>query len=159
MSVIRPAEPRDACAIAAILNQIIRDTTITFNSVEKTEAEVADGIAQADAYFVAELDNAVVGYASFGPFRKGIGYEAVKEHSIGLHPDVRVAGIGSKLLENIEKSAKSMGVRNMVAGVSIENDAGLKFHAKHGYERVGHLPAIGQKFNRSIDLVLMQKTL
>jgi len=39
--MIRRATPSDAPAIAAIWNQAIRDTTITFNPVEKTDAEVA----------------------------------------------------------------------------------------------------------------------
>ena len=39
--MIRPAVPADAPAIAAIWNPMIRDTLVTFDSVEKTEAEIA----------------------------------------------------------------------------------------------------------------------
>lgn len=156
---IRPAEPKDAEAITCILNQIIRDTTITFNSVEKTPDDVAQSISDADAYFVAEADGQIVGYASFAPFRKGVGYGDVKEHSICIGQDARAKGLGSKLLFQIEETARQQGVMFMVAGVSGENEAGLQFHTKHGYTRTGHMPEIGQKFGRRLDLILMQKTL
>ena len=101
----------------------------------------------------------VLGFASFGPFRKGLGYARVKEHSICLAEGVRGAGLGARLLLALEDEARAKGVTHMIAGVSGENPAGQRFHARHGYERVGHLPEIGQKFGRRIDLVLMQKTL
>ena len=40
--MIRPAHAQDADGVAAIWNHYIRDTTVTFNPVEKTEAEVAE---------------------------------------------------------------------------------------------------------------------
>jgi L-amino acid N-acyltransferase YncA len=56
--MIRDARPTDAAAIAAIWNPIIRDTDITFNPVEKTEAEIAaliaDRQAAGHAFLVAE---------------------------------------------------------------------------------------------------------
>ncbi len=159
MTAIRPAQPRDAPAIAAIVNQIIRDTTITFNSVPKTPQDITDALIEADAYLVAETGGDVVGFASFGPFRTGIGYASVKEHSICLAPEARASGLGAALLGALENVAKAQGVTHMVAGVSGENPAGLKFHAKHGYDTVGQMPGIGHKFGRRLDLVLMQKTL
>lgn len=159
MTQIRPAEPRDAEAIAAILNQTIRDTTITFTNVEKTAADMAAAIPHADAFLVAEHHQTVIGYASLAPFRQGVGYAATKEHSIHLATQARGAGTGGKLLAALEKIARGQGVKHMVAGISGENAAAIGFHQKHGYMHTGRLPGIGQKFNRSIDLVLMQKTL
>ncbi len=156
---LRAATAQDAAAIAEIYNQIIRDTTITFAPVEKSETEIAAQITEADAYLVACDGAQVVGFASFAPFRKGLGYSRVKEHSICLAQGVRGAGLGAQLLRALEDAALVRGVTHMIAGVSGENAAGQKFHARHGYQTVGHLPEIGQKFGRRIDLVLMQKTL
>lgn len=159
MTDIRPATPQDAGGIAQIYNQIIRDTTITFAPDEKSEDEIAAQIAQAEAYLVVCDGTHVLGFASYAPFRKGPGYAGVKEHSICLAQAARGDGLGGALLGALEDQARAQGVVHMVAGVSGENAAGIAFHARHGYETVGHLPEIGQKFGRRLDLVLMQKTL
>lgn len=156
---IRAASAQDAAGIAEIYNQIIRDTTITFAPNEKTEAEILNQIAETDAFLVACDGPHILGFASFGPFRKGPGYAGVKEHSICLAQGARGNGLGAHLLSALEDEARAQGVAHMVAGVSGENPAGQRFHAQHGYKTVGHLPEIGQKFGRKIDLVLMQKTL
>ena len=159
MPEIRVATPEDASGIAVIYNQIIRDTTITFAPDEKSEADITAMIGEADAYLVACDGGEVLGFASFSAFRKGPGYAGVKEHSICLAQSTRGAGLGVQLLDALEAAARAQGVTHMIAGVSGENAAGLAFHARHGYEKVGHLPEIGRKFGRAIDLVLMQKTL
>ena len=159
MTTIRRAEPRDAPAVTRILNALIRNTTVTFNPVEKTEAEVVMMFLETEVFLVAEQSTTVIGFASFDPFRKGAGYAGVKEHSICLDVAARAAGTGTALLSTLERIAKKQGVRHMVAGVSGENSAGLKFHAKHGYKQVGKMAGIGQKFGRDLDLILMQKSL
>ena len=156
---IREAREEDAEAIARIYNQIIRDTTITFVPQEKTVEEITDSLPRSDAYLVATKGGEVIGFASFGPFRKGLGYKGVKEHSICLDESARGTGLGAELLQAIEEIARGQGVHTMVAGVSGENAAGIAFHAKQGYAQVGHMPAIGEKFGRRIDLILMQKSL
>lgn len=159
MTVIRRAEPRDAPSVARILNALIRETTVTFNPTEKSEAELVMMFLETEVFLVAETDNEVTGFASYNPFRKGAGYAGVKEHSICLEQGTRGKGTGTALLARLERIARREGVRHMVAGVSGENSAGLKFHAKHGYVEVGSMPGIGHKFGRDIDLILMQKTL
>ena len=74
MTTIRNATPQDADAIATILNQLIRNTTVTFQSVEKSAQEVASAIEAAEAYLVIEDDGEIKGYATFGPFRSGVVY-------------------------------------------------------------------------------------
>ena len=159
MTVIRRAEPRDAPSVARILNALIRDTTVTFNPTQKTEEEVVMMFLETEVFLVAEADNSIIGYASYNPFRKGTGYAGVKEHSICLEQGTRGQGTGTALLNRLERIARREGVRHIVAGVSGENSAGLKFHAKHGFVEVGKLPGIGHKFGRDIDLILMQKSL
>lgn len=159
MMMIRRAEPRDAPDVARILNALIQDTTVTFNPTQLTEAEVVMMFLDTEVFLVSETQGQVTGYASYNPFRKGAGYARVKEHSICLQQGTRGLGTGTALLRRLERIALREGVRHMVAGVSGENSAGLKFHAKHGYVEVGKMPGIGEKFDRALDLVLMQKSL
>lgn len=160
--IIRPARPEDAGAIIAFWNPLIRDTLVTFNPVEKTEAEVADSIrakaAAGHGFFVAE-DAGILGFASYGQFRAGAGYARAMEHTIILAPEGRGRGVGRALMAAIEDHARAQGYHSMIAGVSGGNPEGRAFHAAIGYAEVAVVPQVGWKFGRFWDLVLMQKLL
>lgn len=157
--IIRPAESGDAQGIADLVNPVIRDTTITFTTQERTVAGVTRAIAETGAYFVACDGAVILGYACHFPFRSGPGYAHAREHSITLSPAVRGRGLGRDLMRVLEDHARDQKIHVMMAGVSAENPAGVAFHAAIGYREVGRLPQVGRKFDRWIDLVLMQKIL
>ena len=56
-------------------------------------------------------------------------------------------------------NARTRGAHQMVAGISAENPAAIAFHAKIGYRETVRIAQAGFKFDRYIDLVLMQKFL
>lgn len=157
---IRRATKADAAAIAAIWNHYIRDTIVTFNSQEKTVSELAAAIADPKTpFFVAEQDGLIAGFATYGDFRKGVGYAHTKEHTLMLAPGTSGKGTGRALLTEIERHAAQSRVKSLFAGVSAENADGVAFHAACGYATVARLPKVGWKFGRWHDLVLMQKFL
>ncbi|WP_235871403.1 GNAT family N-acetyltransferase [Shimia sediminis] len=157
---IRPAVDADALAIAAIWNSEIRQGVSTFNAVEKTTAEVQALIAaRAGAFFVAENDGQPLGFATYSQFRGGVGYAHSMEHTVYLAAAARGQGVGRKLMAHLEKAARNKGVHVLVAGIGGENTAAIAFHAALGYAETGRLPQVGRKFDRWMDLVLMQKIL
>ncbi len=155
--MIRPATPTDVPAVAAIWNAAIRDTTITFNPVEKSNAEVAQLTAQDT--LVWEENGETLGFARFFQFRGGEGYKYTVEHTIMLHPKGHGRGGGRALMTALCIAAKKKGMHTMFAGCSAENAEAVTFHARCGFETVATLPEVGFKFGRWIDLVLMQKHL
>jgi len=155
--MIRRAIYDDTQAIRTIWNDLIQNTTVTFNSIPKTDAEVSQYIAD-HPVFVAQTDR-ILGYASYGAFRSGIGYARIAEHSIVLSEAGQGHGFGRELLNAVIAQAKSAGVTSLIAGVSGENQSGQDFHAHMGFESVGRVAKAGFKFGREIDLVLMQKHL
>ncbi len=161
--MIRDATAADAPAIAAIWNPVIRDTTITFNAVEKTLDDITTMIAtrQADghAVLVAERAGTVAGFATYAQFRPGVGYARAMEHTILLSPAAQGAGLGRALLLSLEARARTAGSATLIGGVSAENTAGRAFHTRMGYTQVAILQRVGFKFGRALDLVLMQKFL
>lgn len=157
--MIRPATPADVPAIRAILNRVIRDTTITFTTTEKTPADVIAMLNGPTPVLVTTTNDHVTGYATFGPFRAGPGYARTAEHSIALDPAAHGRGQGRALLRTLEQAAAEHGITQLIAGISAENTPALAFHTACGYAKVAHLPAVGHKFGRDLDLILMQKPL
>ena len=160
---ILPASADDADAIVAIWNPIIRDTTVTFNSVEKSPADVTAMIdtrlAAGQAFLVARQGNNLLGFASYGTFRNGIGYARTVEHTVILADHAKGQGVGRALMEALESHARTNGIHSMIASVSEENSTAIAFHKALGYTQVAHVPEAGQKFGRWLDMVLLQKIL
>lgn len=160
---IRPAAPADCAAIAAIWNPLIRDTAVTFTTVEKTPeglaATLPEKAAAGHAFLVAEAGVEILGFATYGPFRVGPGYARTMEHTIILAPRARGQGLGRALMARLEAGAQAAGVNSLIAGVSGANPDGRAFHAAIGYQVVAVLPQVGWKLGRWHDLVLMQKFL
>lgn len=158
--IIRPASPADIAAILAIWNPHIRESAATFTTIEQTpETLAAEIAARAPAFLVAETAGGVQGFASFGPFRAGPGYACTAEHRVILGPRALRRGTGRALMERLEEIARAEGIHVLVASVSGENPGAIAFHEAIGFVRVGHLPAVGRKFGRWMDLVLLQKIL
>lgn len=161
--LIRAATSADSAAIAAFWNPIIRETSVTFNSIEKTPEDITqmvlDKAEAGHGFLVAVLDNRVVGFATYGQFRAGIGYAHTMEHTVILSPNGRGRGIGRALVTAIEDHARGAGAHSIFAGVSMENPDAVAFHLKLGYSDGIVLPKVGFKFGRWMDLKLMQKFL
>ena len=155
--MIDHAVAADVAAVTALWNEVIADTTITFTSTLKEEAEIADMIATQPLFVVRDTD--VVGFATYSQFRGGDGYAHTMEHAIYLSKGARGCGFGKSLLAAVETSARSAGCHSLIAGISAENENGIAFHAAMGFSAVGRVPEAGRKFGRLIDLVLMQKHL
>lgn len=161
--IVRPARAADVPAILEMWNAVIRDTLITFNSVEKTAEEIAALIAakerEGHAFLVVEDTGRVAGFGLYGQFRAGAGYARAAEHTIFLDESLRGKGAGRALMRALEDHAASVGIHSMFAGVSGANPAGRAFHAAVGYVEVATIAEVGWKWDRWLDLHLMQKFL
>jgi len=158
--ILRAARPGDADALCAIANPLIQETLVTFTTDLRTPEQVKMEIAaRGTAFQVAETEGGVVGFATFGPFRKGPGYAATAEHTILLAPSARGAGIGRALMTRLEQVARGRGIHVLVGGISGANTAGALFHKRMGFVQTGLMPEVGRKNGQWLDLVLMQKIL
>ena len=155
----RPALPTDAIEIARIWNGYIRDSLVTFNSIEKTIREVQDLIAN-QPFFVAEatqnIPKTIIGFATYGAFRNGIGYAHSKEHTVMIAPDNTQGGAGRALMSAIMDEARSNGTHSLFAGITGSNQPAIDFHRTLGFIHRAHIPEAGYKFAQWHDLVLMQ---
>ena len=160
---ILPASVDDADAIVAIWNPIIRDTTVTFNSVVKSPTDVAamikDRRAAGQAFLIARQGDTLLGFASYGAFRSGSGYANTVEHTVILADQARGKGVGRALLAALVSHARANGIHSMIASVAEENATAIAFHKALGFTQVAHIPEAGRKFGRWLDVVFLQKIL
>lgn len=159
--MIRIVTPADVEAVLAIWNPIIRDTVSTFNSEEKTSSGLRAYFrgkeAAGEPFFVADDGGNILGFATYGPFRGGVGYRHTFEHTVMVDPRGAGRGLGRALLKSVEDHAEGRGAHSLMAGVSGENEAGITFHKAMGYQEIACIPEVGRKFDRWFDLVLLQK--
>ncbi len=79
---------------------------------------------------------------------------------MGVEPTRAGRGIGRGLLERLIDERAALGYRQLVAAIGDSgNRASIALHARCGFARVGLLPAVGYKFGRWVDGVLMQRAL
>jgi len=160
---ISDAVESDIPSITDIYNDVIRTSTAIFNdapvSVEDRIAWWKGRVSQGYPVLVAKDEDSVVGFGAFGDFRPWPGYRLTVEGTIHLAPSARRQGIGAALLEVLIARAREAGKHVMVAGVDSENLPSLRFLERSGFQRVGHLREVGNKFGRFLDLIFLQYTL
>ena len=161
---LRNATKADAAALKAIMAPVIANTTATFSSVERSVADwerlIESRIARGRAFYVAEVDGEVIGYATYDQFRpENNGYRYTMEHSVYLSDKAQGKGWGRILMIAIEEHAREAGLHSMIAVVDGDNKDSIAFHAALGYKEAGRIPQSGYKFDRFLDALFMQKFL
>jgi len=161
---LRPAEGRDLAALRVIYAGHVLNGTGSFEEEPPDAAEftrrwkaVTDlGLP----YLVASSGRRPLGYAYAAPYRPRSAYRFTVEDSIYLDPDAVGRGIGGLLLSAVIERATSAGKRQMLAVIGDSaNAASIRLHARLGFREVGTFRAVGLKFGRWLDSVLMQREL
>jgi phosphinothricin acetyltransferase len=65
--------------------------------------------------------------------------------------------MGSALLAALIRHAAAAGVHVMIGGIDGDNVGSIRLHERFGFVEVGRLCQVGRKFERWLDLVLMQR--
>jgi L-amino acid N-acyltransferase YncA len=164
MIEVRPATDDDLPAITDLYNALIPTTTTAWTEALQTLDErvawFADRRSAGDAVLVADEGGAVVGFAAYGEFRDNRlwpGYRFTVEHTIHVAQDHHGRGVGRALLEALLAAARTAGRHVMVGAVDGDNEQSLAFHRALGFVEVARMPETGRKFDRWLDLVLLQR--
>jgi L-amino acid N-acyltransferase YncA len=159
MFEIRPAWEADLKAITEIYNQAVLRNTATLDITPKTVAEQKDWFNQHDEnlpILVAIIKDDVIGWASLSRYSPRTGYSDTAEISIYIHEKYRKKGYGKKILEEILKIGKDSGFHSIVARITEDSKASLHLFESLGFNYVGTLREVGRKFNRLLDVAIMQ---
>ena len=161
---VRDAESSDLPAITRLFNELIPTTTVAWRGHLADDEEMTTWFAaQQDAgnpVLVAEVEGHVVGYTTWTWFRGGPrfpGYRHTRELTIHVDERFHGQGIGRALIDALSARAHSDDVHVLVAGIDADNVQSIEFHRALGFVEVARMPEVGRKFDRWLDLVLMQR--
>ena len=161
---IRHAVDDDLPAIARLFNALIPTTTVAWRDHLADDDEMNDWFARqrtaGDPVLVADDHAGVVGFASWTQFRGGPrfpGYQYTVEHTIHVEQTRHRRGVGRQLMTALIDTAFQRNVHVMVAGIDAANTSSIDFHTSLGFTEVARMPQVGRKFDRWLDLVLMQR--
>jgi phosphinothricin acetyltransferase len=162
--LLRPSVQSDLAAITAIYGWNVLHGTGTFELEPPTEFEMArrrdDVFEKGLPWLVAERDGAVLGYAYANHFRPRLAYRFCLEDSVYLAPEAQGQGVGRLLLAELLARCEAAGARQMLAVIGdSENLGSVGVHRSSGFAHLGVMKAAGWKFDRWLDVVLMQKQL
>lgn len=164
--LIRHATAADIPAITGLFNALIPETTVTWRDEPATSDEVGTWFSERrDAdhpVLVADEHGTLVGYTCWTEFRGGAlfpGYRYTVENTIHVDRRHHGRGVGRTLLTALIDLAQQREIHVMVAGIDAANTASIAFHQALGFVEVARMPEVGRKFDRWLDLVLMQRIL
>jgi L-amino acid N-acyltransferase YncA len=164
MHIIRPSQPEDIPAIAAIYAHHVLVGTGTFEVEPPSSADMAarraDVLSKRLPYLVATDGNDVLGFAYCNWFKPRPAYRFSAEDSIYLATGAQGQGLGRALLIELAAQAQRAGVRKLIAVIGDSANTGsIAVHRSVGFSMVGVLKSCGWKFDQWLDVVMMDMAL
>jgi phosphinothricin acetyltransferase len=157
--VIRLVQEDDAEAICTIYNHYVAYTHFTFEENILPRHLIWERIRQVSKqfpWFVCDIDGEVVGYAYANHWKTRSAYRFTAESTIYLRHDYQGKGFGSELYQNLIGQLAKTGFHTVLASIALPNDISIQFHHKFGYREVGTIKEVGYKFDRQIDVAILQ---
>lgn len=164
MPTIRPSQLEDIPAITAIYAHHVLHGTGTFEVDPPTQDDMtnrrADVLSKGLPYLVATEGDKLLGFAYCNWFKPRPAYRFSAEDSIYMAPDAQARGLGRALLAELMAQAELAGVRKLIAVIGDSANVGsVAVHRSVGFSHVGTLKSCGWKFDRWLDVVMMDKSL
>ncbi len=157
---LRPATLADAAAIATIYNHEVENTTATFDLVPRTLAEqekwLADRTGAFSAIVAVNAEGEVLGFGALSPYKERAAYRTSVEDSVYVDRSLSRRGIGRLLLTALLEVARESGFHAVFARIEASGAASRSLHEACGFRLVGVEAEVGRKFNRWLDVAVMQ---
>ena len=162
--MIRPSQDYDIPAVTAIYSHHVLHGTGTFETAPPTEQDMAsrrsDVLSKGLPYLVIETEDGVLGFAYCNWFKPRPAYRFSAEDSVYLASAAAGKGLGRLLLEELVAQAERAGVRKLIAVIGDSTNLGsIGVHKACGFQHVGVLANCGWKFERWLDVVLMERVI
>jgi len=159
---LSPLAPADRAGIVDLFNYYVEHGFAAF-------AEQPMPLAFADR--LLELARGYPTVAAKDPSGRLLGFGLLRPHNplstfshtaeitYFLAADCTRQGLGTRILQELERGARTKGIRTILAGISSLNEGSLAFHRKHGFVEAGRFRQVCIKKGTPFDVVWMQKML
>jgi phosphinothricin acetyltransferase len=162
MMTVRSATINDLAAITEIYNAAIHTTVATFDTTPKSIEEQKVWFESHGTKYpivIGELDSITIGWASLSPYSDRCAYSDTAEVSVYVAENHRGKGFGRKILEEVIKLGHHGGLHVLIARIAEGNEKSIHLFETMGFTNVGVLKEVGRKFDRLLDVYMMQKIL
>jgi L-amino acid N-acyltransferase YncA len=159
---IRSAFDTELAAILDIYNEQVENSTATFDVKPRSPEAQLEWVKQFEhpyVLLVAERAEEVIGWGCLHPFGGKPGYRFSTENSVYVRKDVRGSGVGKALLVALIEAGTANGFHTIIARIAGDNPASVRLHESLGFEHSGRERDVGRKFDRWLDVVVMQRML
>jgi phosphinothricin acetyltransferase len=160
MVTIRKATLKDIVAITEIYNDAVLKTVTTFDTETKTYEEQKiwfDNHGINNPIIVAEHDRIIVGWAALSRYSTRCAYSDTAEISLYVREQDQGKGIGKKLMQSIVNEGENTSLHTIISRITDGNEKSIYLHKSVGFEHIGIMKEVGNKFGRRLDVCLMQK--
>ncbi len=137
---IRPAKLEDAAAIVEIYNQGIRARVATFQTQERSTADIQSWFENPNQpLLVATLEDSVVAWIHASPYRPAAStwYAGIAEYSVYVARSAHGRGVGHALMLEFFRACEAVGIWKLLSRIFPENKASLALCVKTGFREVG----------------------
>jgi phosphinothricin acetyltransferase len=153
--MVRKVKSGDEVQICDIYNYYIENTTITFEEVPLSKADMLERIEKISSkypFIVYEENGQVVGYAYATEWRVRAAYRNSVEITVYLKDGFGGKGLGKQLYTELFKELRNKNLHAVIGGIALPNPASIALHEKFGMQKVAHFKEVGCKFNQWVDV-------
>ncbi len=156
----RQATLNDLVSIMDIYNEAVLHTTATFDTETKDMNDRTKWFLERNENFpviVAEYKGTIAGYAALNKWSDRKAYDITAEISVYVHSSFRGKGIGKLLVQSIVAIGGQTNLKTLIARITEGNGHSIYLHECNGFQMIGTLRQVGQKFGKLLDVAVMQK--